>query len=84
MKELSWNFVGDYTESVDCFQQDGQFYYIKCRHSCGCQEVHAERSLRGSARVWQIKRQMLAANHRTEHGVPNGGVRERIEGANGV
>jgi len=26
---------------------------------------------------------MLKANHRTEHGVLNGGVRERIEGAEG-
>jgi hypothetical protein len=27
---------------------------------------------------------MLAANHRTEHKIPNGGVRERTEGAEGV
>jgi hypothetical protein len=27
---------------------------------------------------------MLAANHWTEHGDPNGGVRERTEGAEGV
>jgi hypothetical protein len=27
---------------------------------------------------------MLAANHWTEHGVPNGGVRERTEVAEGV
>jgi hypothetical protein len=27
---------------------------------------------------------MLAANHWTEHGVPNEGVRERTEGAEGV
>jgi len=27
---------------------------------------------------------MLAANHQTEHGDPNGGVRERTEGAEGV
>jgi len=27
---------------------------------------------------------MLADNHWTEHGVPNGGVKERIEGAEGV
>jgi len=37
-----------------------------------------------AARAWQIQRQMLAANHWTEHGVPNGGIRERIEGAEGV
>jgi len=40
--------------------------------------------LRGSARAWQIQRWMLAANHWTENGVPIGGVRERIEGAEGV
>ena len=27
---------------------------------------------------------MLTANYWTEHGVPNGGVRERTEGAEGV
>ena len=27
---------------------------------------------------------MLTANHCTEHGVPNGGVRERTEGVEGV
>jgi hypothetical protein len=27
---------------------------------------------------------MLAANHWTEHGIPNGGFRERTEGAEGV
>jgi hypothetical protein len=26
--ELIWNFAGDCIESVDCFQQDGHFYYI--------------------------------------------------------
>jgi hypothetical protein len=40
--------------------------------------------LRGSFRAWQIQRRMLAANHWTEHGVPNGGVRGRTEGAEGV
>jgi hypothetical protein len=40
--------------------------------------------LRGSARAWQIQRQMVAANHWTEHRVPNGAVRERTEGAKGV
>jgi len=27
-EELSWNFDGNCNESVDCFQQDGHFYYI--------------------------------------------------------
>ena len=27
-EELSWNFDGDCIESVDCFQQDGHFYFI--------------------------------------------------------
>jgi hypothetical protein len=40
--------------------------------------------LTGSTRAWQIQRQMLAVNHWTEHGVPNGGVKERIEGAEEV
>jgi hypothetical protein len=44
--------------------------------------------LRGSARAWQIQRQMLIANHWTELGVPNGvlkgGVRGRTEGAEGI
>jgi hypothetical protein len=40
--------------------------------------------LRGSARAWKIQRQMLSANHWSEHGIPNGGVRERTEGAEGV
>jgi len=40
--------------------------------------------LRGSARAWQIQRQVLTANQWTENWVPNGGVRERIEGAEGV
>jgi hypothetical protein len=40
--------------------------------------------LRGSARAWQIQRRMLAANHCTERGVPDGGVREGTEGTEGV
>ena len=40
--------------------------------------------LRGSATAWQIQRWMLAANHWTEHGDPNRGVRRRAEGAEGV
>jgi hypothetical protein len=57
----------------------------KCRHSCWCQEVLADRSLlygsllRGSARAWHIVRWMLTANHWTEQGVSNEGVRERTE-----
>jgi hypothetical protein len=31
--------------------------------------------LRGSARAWHIQKQMLSANHITDHSVPNGGVR---------
>jgi hypothetical protein len=37
-----------------------------------------------SARAWQIQRLMLAVNHWTEHRVPNGGVTERTEEAEGV
>ena len=40
--------------------------------------------LRGPARVLQIQRWMLTANHWTERGVPNRGVRERTEGVEGV
>jgi hypothetical protein len=40
--------------------------------------------LRGSARPWQIQRQMLVANHWTEHKFSNGVVRQRTEGAEGV
>ena len=32
-KELSWNFDGDCIESVDCFWQDGHFYYINLLRS---------------------------------------------------
>ena len=27
------NFDGDYTESVDCFRQDGHFYYVNPANS---------------------------------------------------
>ena len=27
-KKLCWNFDSDCIESVDCFQQDGHFYYV--------------------------------------------------------
>jgi hypothetical protein len=40
--------------------------------------------LRGSARVWQIQRWRLTANHWTEHRIPKGGVRERTEGPDEV
>ena len=40
--------------------------------------------LRGSARVWQIQRHVPAANHWTECRVPNGGVREKTERAEGL
>ena len=35
--------------------------------------------VRGSDRVCQIQRQLHTANHWTEHGISNGGVRERAE-----
>jgi hypothetical protein len=40
--------------------------------------------LRGSVSAWQIQKWVLTAIHWTEHRVPNGGGRERIEGAEGV
>jgi hypothetical protein len=40
--------------------------------------------LKGSTIAWQIQRWMLSANHWTEHMVPNGGARERTQGAEGV
>jgi hypothetical protein len=40
--------------------------------------------LRGSATAWQIQRRMLPANHWTEQGDPNAGVREKTEGVEGV
>jgi len=40
--------------------------------------------LRDSARAWLIQSKMLAANHWTEKGDADGGVRERTEGAEGV
>jgi hypothetical protein len=40
--------------------------------------------LRGSARAWHIQRPMLTANCWTDHRVPNGRVRKRTEGADGV
>jgi len=42
-----------------------------------------ETSISGSARALLIQIKMLAAKHWTEHGDPNGGVRERTEGAEG-
>jgi hypothetical protein len=27
-EELIWNFGGDCIESIDCFWQDGHFYYV--------------------------------------------------------
>jgi hypothetical protein len=58
------------------------------RHYRGCWEVLADVNL-----IWLspekfcqslTKMWMLADNHWTEHRVPNGGVRERTEGAEGV
>jgi hypothetical protein len=40
--------------------------------------------LRGSARTSQIQMQMLTANHLTEHGDINGGIRGRNEGDDGA
>ena len=40
--------------------------------------------LRESSRAWQIQRWMLSANHWTEHGDSNGGIREKTERAEGV
>ena len=40
--------------------------------------------LRSPVRVLQIQRQMLTANHWTEHEVRNRGVRERTEGVEGL
>ena len=40
--------------------------------------------LRGPARALQIQSWILTATHCTECGVPNGGVKERTEGAEGV
>jgi len=62
---------------------------VKPSHYCCCQEVLADKSLiwmslRGSAKALLIHMRMPAANHWTEHGDPNGGVREKTEGAEGV
>ena len=53
---------------------------------CGYQEVHAERRLICLSPEWalEIHRQMFAANHWTECGVPNREVRERTEGVEGI
>jgi hypothetical protein len=40
--------------------------------------------MRGSARGWPTQNWMLASNHWTDHGVPNGGVRERTKVAEEV
>jgi len=40
--------------------------------------------LRGSARALLIQMRMVTDNHWTEQGDPNGGVREKTEGAEGV
>jgi hypothetical protein len=61
----------------------------KPRHYCGCQEVLADRSpiqLSPDKLCQSLTNtgQMLTANHWTEHRVPNEGVRERTEEAEGV
>jgi hypothetical protein len=40
--------------------------------------------LRGSTSAWQKQRWMLKASHWTEHRIPNGGARERTQGAEEV
>jgi hypothetical protein len=40
--------------------------------------------LRVCSRAWPIQMRMHAANHQTEQRYPNGGVRGRTEGAEGV
>jgi hypothetical protein len=40
--------------------------------------------LRFSARAWHIQRWLLEANHWTDYRVPNGEVREKTEGSEGV
>jgi hypothetical protein len=35
--------------------------------------------MRGSARAWQIQRQMLTANHWTDYGVPNEELKKGLE-----
>ena len=40
--------------------------------------------LRGSASAWQIQKLMLTANQWSEHRVPNGGARKRIQGTEEV
>jgi hypothetical protein len=57
---------------------------IEDAKKCLLMEVWYNCLLRGSARAWQIQRQMLAANHWTELGVPDGRVGEGTEGAEGV
>ena len=37
--------------------------------------------LRGSVSAWQIQKWMLSDNHCIEHSIPNGGAREKTEGA---
>jgi len=51
----------------------------KPNHYWKCQVLHVDRSCLqiGSVRAWEIQRQILAAKHWTENGVPFGGVRER-------
>jgi hypothetical protein len=44
---------------------------------------HCIHEIQRSTRDGQIQRQMLTANHWTEHGIPDGGVGEGTEGAEG-
>ncbi|EDM02379.1 similar to LRRGT00152 (predicted) [Rattus norvegicus] len=65
---------------IPCLLQKGlmktQLYLLRgARYRC---------PLRGSVRALQIQMRMLAAKRWTEQGDPNGGVREKSEGAEGV
>ena len=55
------------TTNSDTIVDDKKYLLTGAWYSC---------LLSGSARAWQALRQILAANHCTEHKVPNGGVRE--------
>ena len=54
---------------------DANKYLLTAWYSC---------FLRGSASAWEIQKRMLIAIHWSGHRVPNGGARERSQGAKGV
>ena len=53
-------------------------------HKCWVTGAGYSCHLGGSASAWQTQRGTLSAGHCTEHRVPNGGARERTQGAEGV